>query len=59
MVKNTSAKAEDLSSTPGLERSSGGRNGNPTPVFLLGKSHGQRSLAGCGPWGHTDTTGYN
>ena len=24
----------------------------PTPVFLLGKSHGQRSLAGHGPWSH-------
>ena len=22
----------------------------PTPVFLPGKSHGQRSLAGCSPW---------
>ena len=25
-----------------------------TPVFLLGKSHGQRSLAGCSPWGHKE-----
>ena len=24
----------------------------PTPVFLPRKSHGQRSLAGYGPWGH-------
>ena len=23
----------------------------PIPVFLLGKSHGQRSLEGCSPWG--------
>ena len=23
----------------------------PTPVFLPGKSHGQRSLVGCSPWG--------
>ena len=23
----------------------------PTPVLLLGKSHGWRSLAGCSPWG--------
>ena len=23
-----------------------------TPVFLPGKFHGQRSLAGCSPWGH-------
>ena len=30
----------------------------PTPVFLLGESHGQRSLAGYSPWGHKwlDTT---
>ena len=26
----------------------------PTPVFLPGKSHGQRSLAGYGPWGHEE-----
>ena len=24
----------------------------PQPVFLPGKSHGQRSLAGCSPWVH-------
>ena len=24
----------------------------PTPVFLPGKSHGQRSLVGCSLWGH-------
>ena len=24
----------------------------PTPVSLLGESHGQRSLAGYSPWGH-------
>ena len=30
----------------------------PTPVLLPGKSHGQRSLVGCSPWGHEelDTT---
>ena len=30
----------------------------PTPVFLPGEFHGQRSLAGYGPWGHRelDTT---
>ena len=34
------------------------RKWQPTPVFLLGKSHGQRSLAGCGPQGckESDTT---
>ena len=27
------------------------RKGRPTPLFLPGESHGQRSLAGYGPWG--------
>ena len=27
------------------------RRWHPTPVLLPGKSHGQRSLVGCGPWG--------
>ena len=27
----------------------------PTPVFWPGESHGQRSLAGCSPWGHTES----
>ena len=32
-------------------------NWRPTPVFLPGKSHGWRNLAGYGQWGHTgDTT---
>ena len=26
----------------------------PTPVFLPGESHGQRSLAGYSPWGHKE-----
>ena len=30
----------------------------PTPVFSLGESHGQRSLVGYSPWGYKelDTT---
>ena len=28
------------------------RQWQPTPVLLPGKSHGQRSLEGCRPWGH-------
>ena len=27
----------------------------PTPVFLPGKSHGQRSLGGYSPWGHKES----
>ena len=28
---------------------------HPTPVLLPGKSHGQRSLVGCSPWGRTES----
>ena len=30
------------------------RKWQPTPVFLPGKSHGQRSLAGYSPWGRNE-----
>ncbi|XDA72251.1 hypothetical protein R6Z07M_002529 [Ovis aries] len=34
------------------------RTWQPTPIFLTGKSHGHRSLAGCSSWDHEelDTT---
>ena len=34
------------------------RQWHPTPVLFPGKSHGQRSLVGCSPWGleQSDTT---
>ena len=32
-----------------------GRAWQPTPVFLKGKSHGQRILAGCSPWGRKES----
>ena len=50
MVRNPPANAGDKGSIPGLGRSSG-RNWQPTPVFLLGKSHSQRRLVGYSPWG--------
>ena len=28
---------------------------HPTPVLLPGKSHGQRSLVGCSPWGRSES----
>ena len=38
------------------------REWRPSPVFLPGDSHGQRSLAGDSPWGcragHEDTLGH-
>ena len=50
--------AGDLGSIPGLGRSSGEGNGQPTPVFMPGESHGPRSLVGYSPWGckESDTT---
>ena len=26
----------------------------PTPIFIPGESHGQRSLVGYSPWGHKE-----
>ena len=31
------------------------RQWQPTPVLLPDKSHGQRSLVGCSPWGRTES----
>ena len=61
MVKNLPANVgdiRDVSSFPGFGGHPGGGNGNPTPVFLPGESHGQKSLVGCSPWGckELDTT---
>ena len=49
--KESTCNAGDLGSIPGLGRSPGEENGNPTPAFLPGKSHGQRSLVGYRPMG--------
>ena len=49
VVKNSPFYAGDMGSILGLERSPGEGNGNPLPVFLPGKSHGQRNLVGCSP----------
>ena len=40
---------QETGSIPGSERSPGEGNGLPTPVFLPGKSHGQRILEGYSP----------
>ena len=50
VVKNRPASAADGSLTPGSGRSPWRRAWQPTPMFLPGESHGQRSLAGCSPW---------
>ena len=60
VLKNPPGNARDLGLIPGSGRSPGEGGGNslPTPVFLPGESHGQRSLVGYSPWGHkeSDTT---
>ena len=47
MVKNPPANEGDL----GVGKIPYRKKGLPTPVFLPGKSHGQRSLASYSPWG--------
>ena len=50
--------AGDLGSVPRSGRFPWRRAWKPTPIFLPGESHGQRSLAGYSPWGceESDTT---
>ena len=46
--KEYACNARDLDSIA-MGRSHGGGHWQPTPVFLPGESHGQRSLVGCSP----------
>ena len=48
--KESPCHAGDAGLIPGLGRSPGEREWQPTPVFLPGEFHGQRSLAGYSPW---------
>ena len=52
--KGSACHVGDLGSIPGSGRSPGEGNGLPTPVFLPGKSCGQRSLAVYSPWGRKE-----
>ena len=56
--KESACNEGDPGSIPGSGRCRGEGNGYPTPVFLPGEFHGQRSLVGYGPWGRkeSDTT---
>ena len=47
LLQHHSLKASILQHSAFLWR----RQRHPTPVLLPGKSHGQRSLVGCSPWG--------
>ena len=61
MAKNLPFNIGDIRDAdliPGLGKIPWRRVWQPTPVFLLRESHGQRSLAGYSPWGRkkSDTT---
>ena len=53
-VKNLPANAGDVGSMSRLGRFTWRRKWQPIPVFLPGKSHGQRSLIDYSPWGHKE-----
>ena len=53
--KESACNAGDVGSVPGLGRSLGWE-WQPTPVFLPGKLHGQRSLASYSPWDCKEST---
>ena len=50
-VKNPAANAGDTGLDPWVTKIFWRRKWQPTPVFLLGESHGQKSLAGYSSWG--------
>ena len=57
MVKNLPASAGDgkrLGFDPWVGKTPWRRAWQPTPVFLPGESHGQRSLAGSSLYGHIE-----
>ena len=54
-VKNPPTKAGDVGLIPGSGRFAWRRKWQHTPVFLPGKFHGQRSLAGYSPCGHKES----
>ena len=54
--KESAFNARDLgSSDPWVGKIPWRREWLPTPVFLLGEFHGQRSLVGCSPWDHRES----
>ena len=54
VVKNPPASAGDMRHKlrPWVKKIPWRRKRQPTPVFLPGEPHGQRSLPSCTPWGH-------
>ena len=58
--KESACNVEDMGSRPGFDPWVGKipwrRAWQPSPVFLPGESHGQRSLVGYSPWGRKSWT---
>ena len=54
MVRNLPANAGDPGLIPGSRKSPWRQEWQPTPVFLPGESHGQRSPEGYSPWGRKE-----
>ena len=48
--KNSAFSAVDLGINPWVKENPWSRKWQPTPVFLPGKSHGERSLVEYHPW---------
>ena len=53
--KESACNAADLDLIPGVGKIPWRREWLPTPVFLPGEFHGQRSLASYSPWGHKES----
>ena len=54
MVKNLSANARRPRFDPSVRKIPWRRKWQPTPVFLPGEFHEQRSLVGYSPWGRRE-----
>ena len=52
--KESAYSAGGLGLIPGLGRSPGGEHGKPLQSSCLENPQGQRSLAGCSPWGRKE-----
>ena len=54
-AKESACQCRRLGSDPWVRRIPWRREWQPTPVFLPGEAHGQRSLAGYSPWGRRES----
>ena len=55
VVKNLPARCKQCEFDPWVGRIPWRRKWQPTPVFLPGEFHGQRSLVGYSPWSHKES----